>query len=162
VEEKELRQACFDLMEKVDVVYLSTVDNDGFPHMRIMSNLRDKKQHPNLARMFEQHREDFLIYMATSSSSPKMQQIRANPKASVLFSIYTEDPSDYQYVMLCGEIEEVTDQQLKKQLWQSGWEIFWNKGVDDPQYTVLRLMPVLARGAYKESPFRFELSGQKS
>ena len=59
MEEKELKQACLNLMEKVDVVYLSTVDVNGFPHTRIMSNLRDKKQHPNLAGMFEQHKEDF-------------------------------------------------------------------------------------------------------
>lgn len=161
MEEKKLRQACLDLMEKVDVVYLSTVDINGFPHTRVMSNLRDKKQHPKLAGMFEQHKEDLLIYMATASSSAKMQQIRANPKVSVLFSTYTENTSDYQYVMLCGEVEDVTDQQLKKQLWQDGWEMFWKEGVDDPEYTVLRLMPDFAKGAYKESPFEFELSGQK-
>ncbi len=162
MEEKELKQACLNLMEKVDVVYLSTVNTDGFPHTRIMSNLRDKKQHPNLARMFEQHKEDFLIYIVTGSSSVKMQQIRANPKVSVSFAVYTEVPSDFHCVMLCGEIEEVSDQQLKKQLWQAGWEMFWQGGVDDPEYTVLRLMPVFARGGYKESPFEFELSGHKS
>jgi general stress protein 26 len=161
MEEKELKQACLNLMEKVDVVYLSTVDINGFPHTRIMSNLRDKKQHPNLAKMFEQHKEDFLIYMVTSSSSVKMQQIRANPKVSVYLGVYTEVPSDFQCLMLGGEIEEVSDQQLKKQLWQSGWEIFWQGGVDDPEYTVLRLMPAFARGGYKESPFEFELSGHK-
>jgi len=161
MEEKELKQACLNLMGKVDVVYLSTVDGDGFPHTRIMSNLRDKKQHPNLAKMLEQHKEDFLTYMVTSSSSVKMQQIRANPKVSVYLGVYTEVPSDFQCLTLCGEIEEVSDQQLKKQLWQSGWEIFWQGGADDPEYTVLRLMPAFARGAYKESPFEFKLSGPK-
>ena len=159
--ENELRQACLKLMETVDVAYLSTIDSDGFPHTRIMSNLRDKKQHPNLAGMFEQHQEDFLVYMVTSSSSAKMQQIRNNPKVSVYFSVYTEVPTDFQCLMLGGEIEEVTDRQLKKQLWQSGWEIFWQGGVDDPEYTVLRLMPTFARGGYKESPFEFELNRQK-
>ena len=161
MEEKELRQACLDLMQKVDVLYLSTVDVDGFPHTRIMSNLRDKKHHPDLAGLFEQHKDDFLIYMATSGSSVKMQQIRANPKASVFFSVYTEVPSDFQCLMLCGEIEEVSDRQLKKQLWQAGWEMFWPKGADDPQYTVLRLMPAFARGGYKEAPFEFELGRRK-
>lgn len=161
MEEKELKQACLNLMEKVDVLYLSTIDINGFPHIRLMSNLRDKKQHPKLARMFEQHKEDFLIYMVTSGSSVKMRQIRANPKVSVFFSVYTEVPSDFQCLMLCGEIEEVSDRQLKKQLWQAGWEIFWKGGVDDPEYTVLRLMPAFARGGYKESPFEFELSGRK-
>jgi general stress protein 26 len=63
--------------------------------------------------------------------------------------------------MLCGEIEEVSDQQLKKELWQPDWEIFWQGGVDDPEYAVLRLMPIFVRGAYKESPFEFELEGRK-
>ena len=148
-------------MEKVDVVYLSTVDINGFPHTRIMSNLRDKKQHPDLARVFEQHKEDFLVYMVTGSSSVKMQQIRANPRVSVFFSAYTEVPSEFQCLMLCGEIEEVSDQQLKKQLWQAGWEMFWPKGADDPQYIVLRLMPAFARGGYKGSPFEFKLSGRR-
>jgi len=159
MEEKELKQACLNLMEKVDVLYLSTVDADGFPHTRIMSNLRDKKQHPNMAKMFEQHKEDFLVYMATSSSSVKVQHIRANPKVSVFFGFYTEVPTDFQCLMLGGEIEEVSDQQLKKELWQSGWEIFWKGGVGDPEYTVLRLTPAFARGGYKESPFEFELNG---
>ena len=161
VEEKELKQACLGLMEKVDVLYLSTVDIDGFPHTRLMSNLRDKKHHPDLAGMFERHKEDFLIYMVTSSSSAKMRQIRANPKASVFFSVYTEVPSDFQCLMLCGEIQEVSDRQLKKQLWQAGWEMFWRGGVDDPQYTVLRPMPAFARGGYKEAPFEFDLSRRK-
>ena len=161
MEKKELRQACLSLMEKVDVLYLSTVDSNGFPHTRLMSNLRDKKHHPDLAGMFERHKEDFLIYMVTSSSSAKMQQIRANPRASVFFATYTEVPSDFQCLMLGGEIEEVSDRQLKKQLWQAGWEMFWPKGVEDPQYTVLRLTPAFARGGYKEAPFEFELSGRK-
>ena len=62
---------------------------------------------------------------------------------------------------LQNEIEEVSDPQLKKELWQTGWEIFWQGGVDDPEYTVLRLMPAFAKGAYKESPFEFELNGRK-
>lgn len=161
MEEKEIKQGCLDLMQKVDVLYLSTVDADGFPHTRIMSNLRDKKQHSGLVGMFERHKEDFLIYMVTSSSSVKMRQIRANPKISVLFAVYTEVPSDFQYLMLCGEVEEVSDRQLKTQLWQAGWEIFWQKGAEDPEYTVLRLTPAFARGGYKESPFEFALNGRK-
>ncbi|UCE49977.1 MAG: pyridoxamine 5'-phosphate oxidase family protein [Phycisphaerales bacterium] len=159
--ENEPKQACLELMETVDVAYLSTIDSNGFPHTRIMSNLRDKKQHPNLAGFFEKHQEDFLIYMVTSSSSAKMQHIRNNPKVSVYFASYTEVPTDFQCLMLAGEIEEISDQQLKKQLWQSGWEIFWQKGVDDPEYTVLRLMPTFARGGYKEKLFEFELNGQR-
>jgi len=157
MEEKELKQACLKLMETVDVVYLSTIGSDGFPHTRIMSNLRNKKANPGLVKMFEQHKEDFLIYMVTSSSSAKMQQIRANSKVSVYLSVYTDVPSEFQCLMLGGEVEEVTDKQLKKQLWQKGWEMFWPGGADDPEFTVLMLMPAFAKGGYKEAPFEFKL-----
>jgi len=157
MEEKELKQACLNLMETVDVVYLSTIGNGGFPHTRIISNLRNKKEHPGLVKLFEQHKKDFLMYMVTSSSSTKMQQIRDNPKVSVYLSVYTSVPSEFQCLMLGGEIEEVTDKQLKKQLWQDGWEMFWPGGADDPEFTVLMLMPTFARGGYKEAPFEFKI-----
>ncbi len=157
MEEKELKKECLNLMETTGVVYLSTIDSDGFPYTRIMSNLRNTKEHPGLVEIFEQHKEDFLIYMVTSSSSAKMQQIRANPKVSVYLSVYTDIPSEFQCLMLGGEIEEVTDKQLKKQLWQDGWVIHWPGGADDPEFTVLRLTPAFAKGGYKEAPFEFKL-----
>ncbi len=157
MEEKELKQACLNLMETTDVMYLSTIGSDGFPYTRIMSNLRYKKEYPGLAGIFEQHKDDFLVYTVTSNSSDKMKQIRTNPKVSVYLSVYSSVPSDFQCLMLAGETEEVTDKQLKKQLWQDGWEMFWPGGVDDPEYTVLMLMPVFARGGYKQEPFEFKL-----
>ena len=33
----------------------------------------------------------------------------------------------------------------------------WPDGADDPEFTVLMLKPVFARGGYKEAPFEFEL-----
>jgi len=153
MQEKGPKQECLNLMETAEVVYLSTNSSDGFPHTRMMSNLRNKKQNPGLVKIFERHKKDFLIYLVTSSSSAKMQQIRANPKVSV----YLCNPGEFHGLMLGGEIEEVTDQDLKKQLWQDGWEAFWPSGADGPEYTVLRLLPSFANGWYKEGPFEFKL-----
>ena len=157
MEEKQLKEACLNLMETTDVMYLSTVGSDGFPHTRILSNLRNKKEYSGLVEIFEQHKEDFLVYMVTSKSSVKMNQIRANPKVSVYLSVFSSVPSEFQCLMLAGEIEEVADKQLKKQLWQDGWEMHWPDGADDPEFTVLKLSPVFAKGGYKEAPFEFEL-----
>jgi general stress protein 26 len=157
MEEKELKAACLNLMNTTDVMHLSSIGSDGFPYTRIMSNLRYKKEYPGLVKMFEQNKEDFLVYIVTSGSSKKMKQIRANPKVSVYLSFNSSVPSEFQCLMLSGEIEEVTDKQLKKQLWQDGWEMFWPGGAEDPEYIVLMLMPVLARGGYKQAPFEFEL-----
>ena len=153
MKEKELRQECLKLMETADAAYLSTIDSDGFPQTRVMGNLRNTKQYPGLKSMFSEHGEDFLIYLTTSASSGKMAQIRANPKVSVYFC----NPGEFHGLMLGGEIEVVTDTELKKQIWQDGWEMYWPDGPDGPEYTVLRLLPVYAKGWYKEGPFEFKL-----
>ncbi|MDT8303422.1 MAG: pyridoxamine 5'-phosphate oxidase family protein, partial [Sedimentisphaerales bacterium] len=93
----------------------------------------------------------------TSKSSVKMNHIRANPKVSVYLSFVSLVPSEFQCLMLGGEIEEVADKQLKKQLWQEDWKIHWPGGADDPEFTLIKLIPVFAKGGYKEAPFEFKL-----
>jgi general stress protein 26 len=82
-----------------------------------------------------------------------MAQIRANPKVSVYFC----NPSQFHGLMLGGEIEVVTDAELKKQIWQDGWEIYYPGGADDPEYTILRLLPAFAKGWSGKGPFGFKL-----
>lgn len=153
MDEKELKQACLNLMETADAVYLSTIGDDGFPHMRMMSNLRNKKQNPGCAKVLEEDKKDFVVYLVTGQSSLKMQQIRANPKVSVYFCI----PAEFHTLMLRGKVQEITDQQFKNKLWQDGWEIHWPGGAEDPEFIVLKLLPTAAKGWYKEGPFEFEL-----
>jgi len=153
MEEKEIKQECLKLMETANAIYLSTIGGDGFPHTRMMSNLRNKEESPGLAEMFERHKGDFVIYFATSKSSTKMQQIRANPKVSA----YLCNPAEFRTLMLAGEIEEIKNEEFKKQLWQDGWEIHWPGGAEDPEFVVLKLSPTFAKGWSKEKPFEFKL-----
>ncbi len=153
MEEKELKQECLNLMETANAIYLSTIGSDGFPHTRMMSNLRNKKENPVAAGVLAQYKKDFAIYFITSRSSTKMQQIQANPKVSA----YLCNPGEFHTLMLGGEIEEITDKEFKKQLWQKGWEMHWPGGADDPEFTVLKLSPAFAKGCYKEGPFEFKI-----
>ena len=154
MEEKEAKQASLELIESEEVLYLSTIDSNGFPQTRAMGNLRNTEKYPGLRQIFREHTEDFLIYIATGTTSAKMDHIRANPKASVYFCKADEVCG----LMLAGTVEIVTDDDLKKRLWQDGWEMYWPGGVDDPEYTVLRLLPAFAKGWSKEGPFEFKLS----
>jgi len=43
---------------------------------------------------------------------------------------------------------------------QDGWEMYWPGGVDDPEYTILRLLPAFAKGWHKGSAFEFKLTGK--
>ena len=63
--------------------------------------------------------------------------------------------------MFGGEIEIVDDLELKKDLWQEGWEKYYPKGYDDPDHTVLRLVPTVAKGWAGSMTFRLELGDTK-
>ena len=151
MDEKELKQACLNLMETADAVYLSTIGDDGFPYTRMMSNLRNKKENAGCAKVLEPDKKDFVVYFVTGQSSVKMQQIRANSKVTAYFCI----PAEFH--TLRGKVQEITDQQFKNKLWQDGWEIHWPGGAEDREFIVLKLSPDIARGWYKEEPFEFEL-----
>ena len=153
MDEKELKQACLNLMNTADAVYLSTLGDDGYPHTRMMSNLRNKEDNPGSAKFLEPYQKDFVIFFATGTSSIKMQHIRAHPKISAYFC----NPKELHTLMLSGEVEQVEDADFKRNLWQDGWEIHWPKGAEDPEFTVLRLSPMFARGYCKEGPFEFKL-----
>jgi len=155
MEEKELKQECLKLMETVDAAYFGTIDSDGFPQIRAMVNLRNKEQFSGLISAFEGHEEDFLIYMTTDTASDKFKQIKANPKASVYFC----NPQQIQGLMLTGEIEVVTDMNIKKQLWQDDWTIYYPSGLDGPEYNILCLKPSVVKfwSAPMPKPVEFKL-----
>ncbi len=149
----ELKKINIELMENSKAVYLTTIDDKGFPCTRAMLNLRNKEQYPSLVEMFTKHNDDFLNYFTTNTSSGKISQIKANPKVSTYYCI----PDNFHGMMLLGEIEIITDPEIRKMLWQDGWEKYYPEGPDDADNTVLRLRPNFARGWYNSAPFEFKL-----
>lgn len=157
MEEKEAKQMSLELMEATEVVYLSTIDTDGFPQTRAMANLRYKEEYPKLAKVFEGHEEDFLLYFATGASSAKMKHIEANQKGCVYFYRHGE----MRGLMLAGNMEVVADAELKKQIWQDKWATYFADGAESAEYTVVRLVPTFAKGFGEEGMFRFCLGAGK-
>ena len=153
MDEKEIKQKCLKLMETADAAYLSTISDDGFPHTRMMGNLRNEQQCKIAKELFSDHDEDFMIYMLTGGSSPKMKQIRANPKVSVYFA----NAAELHTLLLVGDIKEIDDPDLKKKMWQDEWKMHWPGGAEDPEFTLLQLVPTYAKGWYKDTPFEFKL-----
>ena len=153
MDEREARQWALALMETADAAYLTTMDRHGFPQTRAMLNLRNKRQWPTLTEVFQGHEEDFLLYFSTNTSSAKMAQIRANPKVSAYFC----NPAAFHGLMLAGTIELVTDQACKRRIWQDGWERYYPRGVNDPDYTLLCLLPTVAKGWHGQGPLGFDL-----
>lgn len=141
------------LMEDATTVYLTTIDGDGYPNTRAMLNLRNPRQYPLLTGLFEGHEEDMLIYFTTNTSSIKIEQIIMNPSVSAYYC----KPDEFHGMMLAGKIEIVDDTELKKRIWQEGWETYYRKGVEDPDYAILKLKPVWGKGWYQSDRFELRL-----
>ena len=71
-----------------------------------------------------------------------MARMLSNPKVSVYF----RDASRFHGLMLGGEIEIITEQQLKKKIWQKGWTMYYPDGPESPEYGVIKLIPIVAKG----------------
>ena len=141
------------LMETSEAAYLTTIGGDGFPQTRAMLNLRNRQQFPTLVELFAAHQDDLLVHFTTNTSSAKMEQIRANPRVSVYFC----NPASFHGLMLAGVIQVVADSRLKRDLWQEGWERYYPSGPEDPDHTVLRLAPAVAKGWHGEGRFEFRI-----
>ena len=131
-----------ELFEKSEICcYLTTLNNKNLPETRAMMNLRNVSLYPNLVNFFKRHEDNFLIYFSTNTSSSKISQIKNNPNVCVYYS----KPDEYKGCMLSGKIKIVTDQNVKKSLWQDNWKMYYPGGVADNDYTILELKPNLLK-----------------
>jgi general stress protein 26 len=151
---KLAKQAGLELMANAELVYFTTVDGKGFPQTRVMANIRNQKQFPDLAELFNEHKDDYLIYLVAHSGSPKIKQIKENPKASVYYC----RPDEIHGMMVAGNVEILQDKELKNKIWRKEWENEYPGGHQGPEFTIIRLMPLFARGCHKNGPFEFELN----
>lgn len=152
----EAKRLSLELMEISKAAYLTTIDSNGFPHTRGMTNMRNMNTHPHLTPLFRDHCEDFLIIFSTNTSSEKVKHVKGNPKVAVYYS----HPDKTQGVMFGGEIEIVRDPELKRAIWVDGMEKYYPSGHDDPDHTILRLRPRMAKGwnGQKFTTFAFNIS----
>lgn len=147
----DAREFTLSLMDTTPAVYLATVDNEGLPHIRAVSNLRNKKQYPILKDFFRELENPFVTYISTFASSGKARQIRHNTRVA----LYYCRPERFFGVMLSGSMQVVRSRSIKEAIWQEEWLRFWSKGPRDPRYRVYRFEPDGAKGWNSEEAFRF-------
>ncbi len=150
---EEVKRSGLKLMEESKAAYLTTIDSDGFPITRAMFNLRNKEQFPEFIELFQNQQNQFTIYISTNTSSSKVTHLNNNPKLCVYFC----DSEDFKGFMLGGSVEIVVDIELKKKFWLDWWTQYYPKGIEDPDYTLLRMKPKNARYYHKLNQEKFEL-----
>lgn len=141
-EQNDIRQRCLALMDSAEVCTLTTVDADGFPQTTAMYNLRNSARFPSAAKVHGASANPFQLYLTTGATSSKMARLEANSKAAVYYC----DPQHLFGVMLGGEVEIVTDRDLKHCIWQEGWTLYYPGGPDGPEYAVISLAPQVVKG----------------
>lgn len=117
-----------NLIDKIGVSILSSVDEEGFPNTRAMLPPRKREGIKS-------------IYFSTNTSSAKVKQYTANPKACIYFF----DKRFYRGVMLKGTMEVLQDSASKEMIWQSGDTMYYPLGVTDPDYCVLKFTAKVGR-----------------
>jgi general stress protein 26 len=114
-------QTIENLIDKQSVSFISSVDEMGFPNTKAMLAPRKREG----LKYF---------YFTTNTSSMRVKQYLLNPKACIYFC----DKRYFRGVMLKGIMEVIKDSKVKGMIWHDGDEMYYPKGVTDPDYCVLR------------------------
>ena len=133
------------IIKESEAAYLATVDKEGKPEIRALLNLCNPKQFKKLeGKTLFADGETLTMYFTTNTSSKKVERIRNNHNAAIYFC----EPKKFRGICASGTIEEVTDQSVKEDLWQTGWLLYYHKGKTDPDYTVLKFTSTKIEGWY--------------
>ena len=141
------------LMEVSEMVYLTTIQPDGYPHTRALWNLRNRTMFGRLWPLFREHKDEYLVLFSTNTSSNKVTHVQANPKICAYYC----DPKDYRGLTLIGDAEIVEDLELKKALWAPEWKFYYPEGLEDPDFTVISLKPGKAKYYHRLERCEWEL-----
>lgn len=115
---KEFLEKADSLLEKLPIVVLASLTEDGFPRPLPLAKLKSNGVSE--------------IWMATNASSTKVKLLRANPKAGLTF--FHKDDS----ITLTGMAEVVDDFDAKKAMWQNWLLQHFPDGVFDFEYILIR------------------------
>jgi general stress protein 26 len=128
------------LIDNANVSIISSVDETGFPNTKAMLPPRKRDGMKQ-------------FYFTTNTSSMRVSQFKANAKACVYFY----DSRLFKGVMLKGTMEVLQDSRSKKMIWKDGDEMYYSKGVTDPDYCVLKFTAQSARFYSNFKSDNFEL-----
>ena len=125
------REKAERLHKKVNTFILSCVGSDGYPLTK--------------AVVPGKHRESLdAIYFCTNMSSKFVAEISKNPKASVYF--YSRKIVWFKGCLLRGNMEIVTDMDIKKKYWQDMFKnAYPQKSFTDPDFCVLKFTTISGR-----------------
>ena len=113
------QERLYDVIKDFDNALLVTSAPNGRSHARPMA--------------VAEIREDGDIFFATSTGSPKIAEIAANPEVVVTFQ------GSAQFAAVAGRAEVVRDRNLIAHLWSEAWKVWFPEGKNDPTLCLIRV-----------------------
>ena len=108
------------LRRKSKFAYVSSINEEGFPQIKCMFVIKDDNPR--------------IHYFSTNTSTKRVQQFLANPKASVYYC----NNLLFKGALFTGMMEVLTDDETKARFWEKGDEKYYPLGATDPDYCILR------------------------
>jgi general stress protein 26 len=114
-------QTIGNLIDKRKIAFIGSVDAEGFPNIKAMLTPRKREGIK-------------IFYFTTNTTSKRVAQYRENSKACIYFC----DQRFFRGVMLKGHMEVLEDTTSKEMIWREGDTMYYQEGITDPDYCVLR------------------------
>jgi general stress protein 26 len=111
-----------ELVEDTRVAMMTTVDDDGTLRSRPLQTLR--------------FADDGALWFFTSASSPKVAEAAAG---GWQVNLSYANLAKHDYVSISGRATLSRDRKLMEALWSKWVEVFFPKGIDDPDLVLLRV-----------------------
>lgn len=138
--EEEIRLKSLEVVKNSSISIIGSVSSDGFPDIKAMLAPRE------INGLKE-------IFFSTNTSSMRVSQFRKNSKSSLYF--YNEKL--FKGILLEGNMEVITDNEVKKRIWRDGDNLYYKKGIEDEDYCVLRFTAKNGRFYENFSSVSFEI-----
>ena len=113
-----IKEKAATMLQRSEVVVLTSVNKEGYPRPVPMSKILSEGCS--------------VVWMSTGMNSSKTIDFKTNPKAGLCFS------ENGNSVALTGEVEIVTNEETKKDLWQDWFINHFPGGPIDPNYILLK------------------------
>jgi len=133
------------LIDSSKTALIGSIDDHGFPNVKAMLQ-------PRLRKGLNE------FYFTTNTSSMRVGQYAAQRKACIYFF----DNVSFIGAMLIGNMDVMKDDETKKMIWKDGDELYYPKGVIDPDYCVLKFSSISGRFYRNFSSENFKIESKIS
>ena len=106
-------------------VYMATINQEKYPEIRHLMNTMNEKA------------ENLYLHFLTGIYSPKMEQLKKNPK----ICLYFYDPQTHRSVRLFGQMKKEDNIVERGNYWNDSYKMFGYTGPDDPNWGLMAFIP---------------------